>query len=55
MTINPYRYCKECKVITPFLYNFEEKEWQCFLCGSALPNPEDELSDKGKIRNSVKW
>ena len=53
--IHPYRYCKECGATTPFSYNFEEKEWQCSLCGSILPNPEDELPDEGKIRNEGKW
>lgn len=55
MTIHLYGYCKECGAITPFFYDFNNKEWCCFLCGHPIRIPEDELPDKGKIRNEGKW
>ena len=55
MTIHPYKYCRECGAITPFFYDFGNKEWCCFLCGHPVETPEDELPDKGKIRNEGVW
>ena len=55
MSAHPYRHCRNCGIITPFFYDFNNNEWCCFLCGHPLEVPEHELEDKGKIRNNKKW
>ena len=50
-----YRYCRECEKETPIFYDLSNKEWCCFLCGHPIETPENELPDKGKIRNEGKW
>ena len=55
MTIHPYRYCKRCGAAAPFFYDFDNKEWCCFLCGHPIKTPESELPDEGEIRNVKKW
>ena len=51
MSIYIYKYCKECETVTPIFYDFNNKEWCCFLCGHVIEIPEHELPKIGKIRN----
>ena len=44
MGIHPYMHCKTCRVSQPFFYDFDNREWVCFVCGHAFEKiPEKEL------------
>lgn len=46
-----YRYCTECKSVTPHRYDFTYCVWQCHFCGADLSKPENSLTKPGKIKN----
>lgn len=50
MTIHPYVYCITCQATQPVFYDFENKEWVCFVCGHAVSKPESELEKPDKLR-----
>lgn len=46
-----FRFCMECNKLTPVIYNFDTREYECWLCGKVYEIPEHKLSKVNKIKN----
>jgi hypothetical protein len=54
MSIHPYIFCGTCQVTQPVFYDFESREWICFVCRHAVSKPEDNLKKPGKLQGGYR-
>ena len=50
MSLHPFVYCETCQVTRPVFYDFDNREWVCFVCGHAVNKPESGLGKPDKLR-----